>query len=151
MFDGFKLVYGVINAFRHNREFEPEKIEGLTEQAFVDRLTRYVSNEGKDCNIPTSENHRWILQLAEANMQLTLCRTVKALHSESAQILLLMAVSDYARYAGDDAEGLTLEEINSWFENEEELELVSYELQSGSHELLVKGIFGHLTVGSSSK
>ena len=69
-FQGFKLVYGVITAFRHNQPFVPEKIEGLSLQAFIDRLVKYVRKECRDGNISTEENHRWMLQLTEANSHL---------------------------------------------------------------------------------
>lgn len=41
-FEGFALVHGVITALRHNQIFVPEKIDGLTEQQFVDKLESHV-------------------------------------------------------------------------------------------------------------
>ena len=57
MIDVFKLVRGVINSLRHNEKFIPENIEGLSEQAFVDRLTRYVCNEASYNSIHFEENN----------------------------------------------------------------------------------------------
>ena len=99
MFQGFKLVYGVVTAFRYNREFVPEQIEGLSLQAFVDRLVKYMREEGRDNNIQISENTRWILQLAQANQHLPLCQMVMNLVDDCSKMLLLLEVVDYARTA----------------------------------------------------
>lgn len=143
IFQGFKLVYGVITAFRHNETFTPEKLEGLSLQTFVDRLVKYVRKECRDSNITIEENHRWMLQLAEANTHLTLCDTIMNLTEDSSRILLLMAVSDYARFAGKENEGLTLNDISVWLEDEEDFDLLSIALQEGSHELIRLGYLCH--------
>ncbi|MDE5880151.1 MAG: hypothetical protein K2H60_00340, partial [Muribaculaceae bacterium] len=142
-FQGFKLVYGVITAFRHNQPFVPEKIEGLSLQAFVDRLVRYARRECRDGNISTEENHRWMLQLTEANTSLALCETIMNLADESSRILLLMAVSDYARFTGEENEGLTLNDISAWLGEEDDFDDLTIALQEGSHELLRLGLLNH--------
>lgn len=138
---GFKLVFGIIDAFRHNEVFVPEKIEGLTEQAFIDRLIRYVRTEGRDTNILTEENNRWMMQLTEANPQLPLCRKVLDLDAEEDKILLLLAVADYAQYAGRVNEGLLIRDIRNWFGDSREAERLEGALMDGQHEFFGAGIF----------
>ena len=139
MYQGFKLVYGVVTAFRYNKEFVPEQIEGLSLQAFVDRLVKYIRHEGRDNNIQISENIRWILQLAQANQHLPLCRTVMDLVGDCSKMFLLLEVADYARTAGSDDEGMTLGEISSWLDEDEEYDIMLDELKLGDHMLQIQG------------
>lgn len=143
MFQGFKLVYGVVTAFRYNREFVPEQIEGLSLQAFVDRLVKYMREEGRDNNIQISENTRWILQLAQANQHLPLCQMVMNLVDDCSKMLLLLEVVDYARTAGGDNEGMTLGEISSWMDDDEEYDIMIDELKLGDHMLQVQGFLDY--------
>ncbi|MDE6521609.1 MAG: ATP-binding protein [Muribaculaceae bacterium] len=142
-FQGFKLVYGIITAFRHNQPFVPEKIEGLSLQAFVDRLVKYVRKECRDGNISTEENHRWMLQLTEANTHLALCDIIMNLVEDSSRLLLLMAVADYARFAGKENEGLRLTDIAAWLEDEDDFDEMTIALQDGSQELIRLGYLSH--------
>ncbi|MDE6561337.1 MAG: ATP-binding protein [Muribaculaceae bacterium] len=143
MFQGFKLVFGVINAFRHDKVFVPEKIEGLSLQSFVDKLTKYVYKEGRDRNIDLEENHRWMLQLTEANRQIPLCDAVMNLNSDYTRIIMLLQVADYARFAKKENEGIVINEVESWFEDGYELDTVTKELQDGTNELFERGWFEH--------
>lgn len=140
MFDGIKLTRGVINAFRHNEKFEPEVIEGLSEQAFVDRLTRYINNEGDDNSIPLEENHRWMMQLVESNLHLPICNKVMDLREDISKYILLLIISDFARYGGTDDEGVALGLLNNWFDGEYMFDFTADELQSGTQELFAEGI-----------
>ena len=49
-FQGFGLVYGVVTALRHNKAFVPEKIDGFTEQQFVDRLEAFLDENWRSNN-----------------------------------------------------------------------------------------------------
>lgn len=147
MYDGFKLVYGIINAFRHNQRFEPEKIDGLSEQMFIDRLTRYVCKEGRDSDISTEENHRWMLQLTELNMHLPLCSKVMNMHEDESRIILLLEAVDYAMYAATESEGLRIDELSNWFEQGWEFDSLAEELQAGTQELFIAGILEHGNAG----
>lgn len=143
MFQGFKLVYGVVTAFRYNKEFVPEQIEGLSLQAFVDRLVRYLRKEGRDHNVSLEENTRWVIQLAAANQHLPLCRTAMSLYGASSKMFFLVEVADYAQTVGNDDEGLTLDEIESWLEEGCELDMMLDDLREGNHELLMRGLLDY--------
>lgn len=143
MFEGFKLVKGVINALRHNEKFVPEKIEGLSEQVFIDRLTRYICNEASDNSIPYEENNQFMMELVEANPELPICKEVEGLDEESSKIILLLEVADYARYFDTPNEGLTINEIHSWFSDTNNFDMLAKELIDGSHVLFVNDILEH--------
>jgi hypothetical protein len=72
-FQGFGLVYGVVTALRHNKTFIPEKIDGLTEQQFVDRLENYVDKNMNCHDADFKDIEEWMLLLVKANPHLPLC------------------------------------------------------------------------------
>ena len=75
-FEGLALVRGVITALRHNKPFVPEKIDGLTEQQFVDKLESHVDKNMNDRHIDFKDDEEWMLQLIKANPHLPLCHEV---------------------------------------------------------------------------
>ncbi len=142
-YDGFKFVSGVIKAFRHNKKFVPEKLDGLSEQVFVDRLTRYICEEGRDCNISHEENNRWMLQLVEMNQHLPLCKKIMSFEEEISKIVLLQVIADYAQYGGRDCEGLNLAQLTDWFEDGVEFMMSAEEFKDGTQELFSLDIIEH--------
>ncbi|MCM1429785.1 MAG: ATP-binding protein [Clostridium sp.] len=140
MYDGVALVPGIIKAFRQNEAFVPENIENLTEQAFVDRLTRYVAHDCRDRDIPHSENNEWMLMLVEANSTLPLCQKIMSLHDDFSKLTLLLAVADYARFANQENEGLLLSELSNWFDTDYDYDSVAEMLVNGDHELFEQDI-----------
>ena len=48
--EGFALVPGVVTALRKNEVFVPEKIDGLSEQEFVNKLERHLEKNIRDIN-----------------------------------------------------------------------------------------------------
>lgn len=137
-YEGFKLVYGVVTAMRLNRKFVPEKLDGLTEQAFVDRLKRYMRSEGMDDDISLDDKQRFLLQLVERNPELPLAAAVKGMGNDSTLILLL-AIADYAQYGGTFQEGLSLDTILSYFTFDIDRDILGDSLEEGSHELMTAG------------
>ena len=141
-YEAFRLVYGVIYAFRHNKKFEPENIEGLSETVFIDRLTRYMCNEGQNNNIPSEDNRKWLLQLVEANPHLPLCRKVMSMEEEFSKIVILLLVSNYVIF-GQEGEGISVRELSEWFEEDMEYDIFTNELEEGSQELFNCGLIEH--------
>ncbi|MDE6513921.1 MAG: AAA family ATPase [Muribaculaceae bacterium] len=138
-------VWGVVRALRNNVKFEPENIENLSIQSFVDRLARYMANEGEDSDISFSDNLKWIMRFAGLNSHLPLCREVGEFIDEVSGPLLLLMVADYARYSGTDDEGLTLNEISAWFKRYYMFDRIADELMNGRHELFRHGLIEHAT------
>lgn len=143
-YKGFMIARGVIKALRHNRKFIPEKIDGLTTQAFVDRLARYFACEGDDRDIPVEENVRWMLQLVDQNAELPICRSITELNDQDARIILMALIVDYSKSADTEFEGLSLMDLNEWVDNEiTDIEFLDDELRSGHHELFRYGWIEH--------
>ena len=65
-FEGIALSYGVVTALRHNKVFVPEKIDGLTEQQFVDKLESHIEKNMNDRSIDFKDDEEWMLQLIKA-------------------------------------------------------------------------------------
>ncbi len=118
-YEGFSLVHGVVTALRHNKPFVPEKIDGLTEQQFVDKLESHIDKNFSDHNVSFCDDEEWMVQLCKANPHLPLCHEVLKFSDDiHVQSLLLMIVYDYAQWEGTDGEGLTFETIDGLYPEE---------------------------------
>ena len=136
-YEGFSLVYGVVTALRHNKPFVPEKIDGLTEQQFVDKLESRIDKNFNDRNVSFRDDEEWMVQLCEANPHLPLCHEVLKFSDDiHVQSLLLMIVYDYAQWEGTDGEGLTFETINDLYPEEFECDFMREHLRDGDHPLM---------------
>lgn len=138
-YEGFALVHGVIKALRHNQVFVPEKIDGLTEQQFVDMLEGHIEKNLNDRRAQFSECEEWMLQLVKANPHLPLCHEVLKLNDIHEQSLLLMIVYDYAQWEGSEGEGLTLRSIDQVYPEDYECGYMRHALRDGSHVLMQNG------------
>lgn len=143
IYEGFALVKGVITALRHNEKFVPEKIDGLTEQQFVDKLESHIAKNEHDHNVEFSDDELWMLRLCEANPHLPLCHEVLSLTDIHEQSLLLMMVYDYAQYADSEFEGLTFNAINEIYPEDWECNGLRYCLREESHVLIERGLIEH--------
>ena len=143
MYEGFALVHGVVTALRHNTVFIPEKLDGLNEQQFMDKLELYVN---KNIGFPDgdfSEIEEWMLQLVKANPDLPICHQVLSLNDIHEQSLLLMVAVDYGMWAGSVEEGLTLRTIDNFYPEDFESILMRKNLERGTHILIKRGYIEH--------
>lgn len=138
-FEGFVLEHGVITAFRHNKVFVPERIDGLDEQAFVDKLESHINKNIHDRDILFQDDERWMMQLVSANPTLPLCREVLSLNSIHARSLFLMIVFDYAQWADSEDEGLTFSTIDGLYPEDFLCNQLRRKLRDGSHILITRG------------
>lgn len=143
LYEGFALVKGVITALRHNQKFVPEKIDGFTEQQFVDKLESHIAKNERDHNAEFSDDEEWMLRLCEANPHLPLCHEVLSLNDIHEQSLLLMTVYDYAQFAGSEFEGLTFNTIDELYPEDWECSGLRYCLKNESHVLMERGLIEH--------
>ena len=141
--EGFGLEPGVVTAIRHNQAFVPEKIDGLNEQQFVDKIENRISKNMQDNSKAFKDDEEWLIQLASANPHLPLCQEVLKLDDRHAQSLLLMIVFDYAQWADSENEGLTFHTINSLYPIGLEGSKMRRQLKSGTHILIQKGYIEH--------
>lgn len=145
-FEGIALSYGVVTALRHNKVFVPEKIDGLTEQQFVDKLESHIEKNMNDRSIDFKDDEEWMLQLIKANPHLPLCHDLLMFDDIHVQSLLLLIVVDYAQWEGSVGEGLTFETISSLYPEDYECDGLRYELRNGTHPLIECGYIEHKCV-----
>lgn len=138
---GFKLAAGVIAALENNQIFIPEKLDDLSEQAFVERLALFFKTEGDDKYVSLEDKTQWLQEFCGYNKHLPLWEIYSGLNESASRILLLLAIYDYSQYSGTPREGLVESDIEDWFEDEYELDMVKTELVEGKHELFRRGIF----------
>ena len=139
LFEGFALARGLITALRHNKVFVPEKIDGLSEQDFVDKLESHVDKDMNDRLTEFRDCEEWMVELCKANPHLPLCHEVLRFDDIHIQSLLLMIVFDYAQWEGSDGEGLTMETINDIYPEEYDCDYLRQELREGTHPLIQGG------------
>ena len=142
-FEGFGLAYGVVNALRHNKPFEPEKLDGLDVQSFVEKLERHISSSMRNREVLFSNDEEWMLQLVKANPHLPLSKRVLSLGNIHDQSLLLLVIADYAQWADTENEGLASMTVNDLYPDDYEGEELLYELKDGSHPLIERGYIEH--------
>lgn len=137
--EGFGLVHGVVTAIRHNERFVPEKIDGLSEQEFVDRLEQRFEHGVRDLSGEYSEDSCWMRQLIEANPQLPLCRELLKLDDRYDRYLLLLFVRDYALWADSPQEGLGGDDLDMLLPDDFQSHVIRRCLSDGTHLLLRSG------------
>ena len=141
--EGFGLVQGVVTALRHNKAFVPEKLDGLTEQQFVDKLESHVEKNMDSRDAIFSDDEEWMLQLVKANPHLPLCHEVLKFDDIHIQSLFLLVVYDYAQWEGSAGEGLTLQSINDLYPEDYDCDFMRQELREGTHPLIRHGYIEH--------
>ena len=142
-FEGIALVRGVVTALRHNKTFVPEKIDGLNEQQFVDKLERHVEKNMNDRNAVFNDDEEWMREFAKANPHLPLCHEILKFDDIHVQSLLLLIVVDYAQWEGSDGEGLTFQTIDGLYPEEYDCDFMREGLRDGTHPLIQCGYIEH--------
>ena len=143
-FEGFALARGLITALRHNTTFVPEKIDGLTEQQFVDKLESHIGKNLNDHRVDFKDDEEWIMLLVEANPHLPLCHEALKFKNDIHIVsLLMMIVFDYAQWEGSDDEGLHFETINDLYPEEFDCDFMREHLREGDHPLIRYGYIEH--------
>ena len=89
-YQGFKLVFGVIKALRNNQAYVPEKIDGLNEQQFIDKLESHLDKNFNDRDAVFCDDEEWMLTFVNSNPDLPLCREVLSYDNIHVQSLLLL-------------------------------------------------------------
>lgn len=142
-FEGFALVRGVVTALRHNKAFVPEKLDGLDEQQFVDKLESHIDKNINDHNVDFKDDEEWMLELVKANPHLPLCHEILKFDDIHVQSLLLMIVYDYAQWEGSEGEGLQFQTIDNLYPEDFDCDYLRHELRNGTHTLIECGLIEH--------
>lgn len=114
-YQGFKLVSGVVTALRKNQVFVPEKISGLTQQQLIDRIELHAEQFFDDSDVEYEDNLEVVLRLLKANPGLPVCREALDLPDPHQQMLFVLAVLDYSRWADSRGEGITMRTVENIF------------------------------------
>ena len=141
--ESYGLARGLITALRRNTPFVPEKIDGLTEQQFVDKLESRVDKNLHDHRASFSDDEDWMAQLVEANPHLPLCHKMLKFDDIHVMSLMMMIVFDYAQWEGSDGEGLQFDTIDELYPEEYECDFMREKLQDGTHPLILGGYIEH--------
>lgn len=140
---GFAVDRGVMSALLLNKKFVPEKIDGLTEQEFVNKLENRVSKHLNRNYGFFSNDEEWMELLCAANPQLPLCQVAMSLDDIHEKSLLLMAIFDYAQWADSADEGLTMDSIDRLYPDDYECGWLREQIQNGTHILIENGYIEH--------
>ena len=133
---GYRLETGVVTAIRYNRCFVPEKLDGLTLQDFVDKVTSHINMNMGNHEIAFDDDIDWMLRVVGKNPHLQLCRLIDSLDDRYDKALLLMVITDYALWADTPSEGLQFDTISGIFPDEHKCGHLRRRLRHGNHNLL---------------
>ncbi len=136
----FALEQGVVAAMQKNKVFVPEKIDGLTEQQFVDKLKSHLDKKLRGMFVKFHNVEEWMMRLVKANASLPLCRKALSYHDIHVVSLLLLVVYEFSKWADADNEGLHIDTIDRFYLEEWECIDLRRKLQNGSHVLIQDGI-----------
>ena len=142
-YEGIALVRGVITALRHNKPFVPEKIDGLNEQQFVDKLERHIEKNMNSRDVEFKDDEEWMLQLVKANPHLPLCHEILKFDDIHIQSLLLLIVVDYAQWEGSENEGLVFQSVDNLYPEDYDCDFMREGLRDGTHPLIQCGYIEH--------
>lgn len=117
-FQGFRLTFGVVTAMRKNKVFEPEKLDGLTSQQFMDRLEIFIHKNLNSNNYLNDEVMEWVDMFVDKNPDLPVCEIIKSVPDMDERLILVMILVDYAQYADSDGEGLYFQTIDGTIDSD---------------------------------
>ena len=142
----YALVNGVVEAILQNKTFVPEKIDGLTEQQFVDKLVKDLVKSASSLGTRFEDDEEWMMQLVNANPDLPLCHELLQFDDIHVLSLMLLAVCNYAQNDGTDNEGIGYETINHQYPDDYDCDFMREKLLDGSHVLMSRGLIEHKCV-----
>lgn len=131
-------------ALRQNKPYVPEKIDGLGIEEFIEKLDTHLSgwldSHMFDEDYDIEDEEAWMLRMCQVNPHLPLCHEVLRFKDPHTQSLLLLAVYQYAHYAGSFNEGLTYSTIDDLYPSDYKVGGLRRMLMDGSHPLIKEGL-----------
>lgn len=110
---GFKVVYGVLTALRHNQCFQPPKLDDLKIQEFMDILDSHLDKSMRNNDIRFEDDIEWMKNLVEKNPKLQICKAINKIENDYEKAFFMLCLADYAQYADDLEEGVRFEDIDN--------------------------------------
>ena len=117
---GFKVVYGVLTALRHNQCFQPPKLDNLKLQEFMDILDSHLDKSMRNNDIRFEDDIEWMKNLVERNPKLRICKVINKIENDYEKAFFILCLADYAQYADDLEEGVRFEDIDPILPSEHE-------------------------------
>jgi hypothetical protein len=138
---GFKLAKGVVEALSQNRIFVPEKIDGLTQEQFLERLEMHVDEGIESDEDDFCDTEQWMDEIMKANPTLPVSREVMQLSNIHTRSLLLLGICSYIK-SGErrEDEGLGIQFIDSLYPSDYAADRLRKRLREGTHEVFVSGL-----------
>ncbi len=140
--EGFELEKGVIEALGNNEVFVPEKIDGFSEQDFVNKMSLHLKKHLKTpFRVDYEEESNWLLSFSKANPQLPLCQYVnEQISSDYNKVLLMLFIAKYAFSGIWDDESLDSEFFEDFFPDSYCFSVLIDEMISGTHPFFKEGL-----------
>ena len=130
-FQGFKVVYGVLTALRHNQCFQPPKLDNLKLQEFMDILDSHLDKSMRDNDIRFEDDIEWMKNLVEKNPRLSVCKAINKIENDYEKAFFMLCLADYAQYADDSGEGVRFDDIDGILPPEHESGHLRKNLRNG--------------------
>ena len=142
-FQGFKVVYGVLTALRHNQCFQPPKLDNLKIQEFMDILDSHLDKSMRDNDIDFEDDIEWMKNLVEKNPSLGICKTINKIDNDYEKAFFMLCLADYAQYADDSEEGVRFEDIDGILPPEHETGHLRKNLRNAKGILFKNSLIEH--------
>lgn len=139
---GFALEKGVVSSLRRNKPYVPEKIDGLTEAQFYDKVARHINLGMHHMNHDFEDEEKYIARLAKANPQLPVVNVAEKFINDTHDLMVwMMIVNDYIEWNNTPDEGLLADTINDNFPDDDyEVDILRDLLQDGTHLMYRLGL-----------
>ena len=142
-FQGFKVVYGVLTALRHNQCFQPPKLDNLKIQEFMDILDSHLDKNMRDNDIDFDDDIEWMKNLVEKNPKLGICKAINKIDNDYEKAFFILCLADYAQYADDSEEGVRFEDIDGILPPEHETGHLRKNLRNAKGTLFKNSLIEH--------
>ena len=140
---GFKVVYGVLTALRHNQCFQPPKLDNLKLQEFMDILDSHLDKSMRDNDIRFEDDIEWMKNLVEKNPKLNVCKAINKIDNDYEKAFFMLCLADYAQYAGDSEEGVRFEDIDGILPPEHETGHIRKNLRNARGPIFKNSLIEH--------
>lgn len=133
--NGYKTVKGVITSLRHNKCFEPPKLDNLSLQEFMDILEAHLQESWSDHDLQFEDDVEWLLGFVEKNPQLEICKALNDIENKYDKTMFLLCLADYAQYDDDPEVGVQFSDIDNTMPSDHETGHIRRTLRNGTNIL----------------
>lgn len=134
----FRLVYGVIEAIRHEKPYKPRDLSNLTLKEFMEVLTSHVDRFVGDRSSELEDELDWFIRLLASNSGLEIVKLVNKIDNIYAKVLFLISLANYSLFADSDREGVGMSMIDRVFPDEMESDFLRSRLIDETHPLITQ-------------